>query len=101
VKKVSQKRILKTLKSLRKDLPIHLEEFKEKFSQLTECQIELKEPIGIVLVAKECCIIRLRATGVISHIRCPNKTYYIVLEDVIVAYDETPTGYLISYNIKA
>jgi len=97
---MNQRKILKTLSELRKELPLSINTFRKKISEkLTGCEFGEFYAVGDVFLVKEH-VIRLRATEAISNIRCLNKTYIVVLEDVIAVYDESNTGYLISYNIK-
>jgi hypothetical protein len=99
VRYMNQRKILKTLSELRKELPLSINAFRKKFEQITGCELGEFYATGDVLVVKEH-VIRLRATEAISNIRCLNKAYIIVLEDVIATYDDSNTGYLISYKIK-
>jgi len=102
---MSKRKIIRALSELRKELPLSINTFRKKFSEkLTGCEFGEFYAVGDVFLAFpmrniEEHVIRLRATEAISNIRCLNKTYIVMLEDVIAAYDDN-TGYLISYNIK-
>ena len=99
VRYMNRRKIIRALSELRKELPLNINAFRKKFEQITGCELGEFYATDDVLVVKEH-VIRLRATKAISNIYCSYKTYTVILEDVIATYDDSNTGYLISYKIN-